>query len=51
MDIYPLTDNSGEDPDHDKGDEIWRAQMEKPSAAAADHAHDPEGHHRQNDIP
>ncbi len=51
MDIDPFADNSGEDPDHDKGDEIWRARIEKPSAAAADHTDDPEGHHRQNDIP
>ncbi len=51
MDIYPFADNSGSDSDHDKGDEIWRAQMEKPSAATADQTDNPEGHHRENDIP
>jgi len=51
MDISPLADNSGNDPDHDKGNEIWRTQMEKPSAATADQTDYPEGHHRQNNIP
>jgi len=51
MDIYPLANNRGHNPDHDKTDKIQSAQMQEPSTVAAGHTYKPEGHKDKDNIP